>query len=112
MALKTDYKNDIPKTEKRKYRIINNDDGTVSFEDVTEYEQIGDTFGAGDINETNKAVNGKLDNSDVVDPMMTTEPGFAADALLVKLMLDGWSLKVVDSLPEQLVPKTLYMCRS
>jgi len=60
MSLKTDYKDDIPKTTQRKYEMINNDDGTVSLKDVTEYTQVGDTFGAGDINKTNKAINDLL----------------------------------------------------
>lgn len=60
MALKEDYLDDILDTsvnEKRKYRIINNADGTISLEDVTEYSQNGDNFGAFDINITNKTVN-------------------------------------------------------
>lgn len=51
--LKTNYKNDILDTSKnvnRKYRMVDNGDGTYSFEDVTEYLQVGDTFGAGDLN--------------------------------------------------------------
>lgn len=59
MALKTDYKDDILDTsvnEKRKFNMITNSDGTVSFEDVTTYSQVGDSFGAGDINETNLAI--------------------------------------------------------
>lgn len=85
MALRTDYKDDILSSGNlRKYQMINNGDGTVSFQDVTVYQQTGDTFGAGDINNTNQAVNEKLDSDDVVDPMETTVPGFAADALAVK----------------------------
>lgn len=60
MALKEDYLDDILDTsvnEKRKYRMINNADGTISLEDVTEYSQNGDNFGAFDINITNKTVN-------------------------------------------------------
>lgn len=60
MALKEDYLDDILDTsvnEKRKYRMINNADGTISLEDVTEYSQNGDNFGASDINITNKTVN-------------------------------------------------------
>lgn len=60
MALKEDYLDDILDTsanEKRKYRMINNADGTISLEDVTEYSQNGDNFGAYDINITNKTVN-------------------------------------------------------
>ena len=54
MALKTDYKDDVLDTSvntQRKYNMIQNDDGTVSFEDVTEYLQTGDSFGAQEINE-------------------------------------------------------------
>lgn len=60
MALKEDYLDDILDTsvnEKRKYRMINNADGTISLEDVTDYSQNGDNFGASDINITNKTVN-------------------------------------------------------
>ena len=58
--LKTNYKDDVLDTsvnEKRKYNMIQNADGTVSFEDVTTYSQIGDNFGAVDINATNEKVN-------------------------------------------------------
>lgn len=65
--LKTNYVDDVLDTTKnqlRKYQQIQNDDGTVSFVDVTEYTQVGTSFGAKDINDTNAAindVNGKLD---------------------------------------------------
>ena len=58
--LKTDYKNDVldaSKNQLRKYQQIQNDDGTVSFVDVTEYSTTGTSFGAKDINDTNAAVN-------------------------------------------------------
>lgn len=60
MALKTTYVDDVLDTSKntlRKYNMIQNSDGTVSFEDVTDYKQVGDSFGSADINKTNKAVN-------------------------------------------------------
>lgn len=59
MALKTDYKEDILASgnTRRKYNMITNDDGTVSLEDVTDYTQVGDSFGAGDINVTNNMIN-------------------------------------------------------
>jgi len=57
MALKTNYKDDIFTGDYRKYRQINNSDGTISLSDVTEYSQTGDKFGASDINATNQAVN-------------------------------------------------------
>lgn len=61
--LKTTYKDDVLNESvntRRKYNMIQNDDGTVSFEDVTVYSQIGDTFGAGDINGIAKEVNLKI----------------------------------------------------
>ena len=59
LDLRTDYKDDILDSsvnEKRKYNIIDNADGTKSLEDVSEYAQRGDSFGAVDINKTNQAV--------------------------------------------------------
>lgn len=58
--LKTNYVDDVLDTSvnvKRKYNMIQNADGTVSFDDVTTYTQNGDSFGAKDINDTNAAVN-------------------------------------------------------
>ena len=59
LDLRTDYKDDILDSSvntKRKYNIIDNEDGTKSLEDVSEYAQRGDSFGAVDINKTNQAV--------------------------------------------------------
>ena len=97
--LPTNYLDDIlaqSMNGKRKYRITRAD-GTfeeVSLEDVSEYEQVGSNFGAGDINRTNQAVNEKFDSGDVVDPMLTTEPGFAADAYQTKLQFDEQNKKL------------------
>lgn len=55
--LKTDYKDDILSSAKREYEMIQNDNGTISLEDVSAYAQIGDNFGGADINATNSAVN-------------------------------------------------------
>lgn len=58
--LKTNYVDDVLDTTKnklRKYQQIQNDDGTVSFVDVTEYTQVGTSFGAKDVNDTNAAIN-------------------------------------------------------
>ena len=58
--LRTDYRDDVLDTSvntKRKFNMITNSDGTVSFEDVTEYSQVGDSYGSTDINETNGTVN-------------------------------------------------------
>ena len=58
--LKTNYvddKLDTSKNQLRKYNMITNDDGTVSFVDVTTYTTQGTSFGAKDINDTNSAIN-------------------------------------------------------
>lgn len=58
--LKEDYKDDILDytiNQNRRYRMVNHSDGTVSFEDVTQYTQIGDEFGAQEINQITGAVN-------------------------------------------------------
>lgn len=63
--LKTTYKDDVldtSKNTKRKYNMIQNSDGTVSLDDVTEYTQQGDDFGSADINATNTRVN-EIDKS-------------------------------------------------
>ena len=58
--MKTDYKNDILAESMnglRRYEMINNDDGTVSFRDVSEYTQTGDGVTAGAMNEIGEAIN-------------------------------------------------------
>lgn len=60
MGFKTDYKDDIINTtsnEKRQYEMIQNNNGTVSFNDVTVYEQVGDTLGAKELNEISEKLN-------------------------------------------------------
>lgn len=91
--LKTDYLDDIlaeSMNGKRKFRITKSDGSTedVTLEDISEYTQKGSNFGAGDINNTNQEVNLKFDSDDVVDPMLATEGGFAADALATKKQFD------------------------
>lgn len=59
-TLKTNYKDDILNTamnNKRRYTEEINPDGTKSFTDATQYSQVGDQFGASDINNTNTEVN-------------------------------------------------------
>ena len=68
--LSTDFKDDILGYNmggKRRYRMIQNSDGTVSFEDVTNYTQIGSNFGSKQVNETNLAVNNSVDKAHVID---------------------------------------------
>ena len=55
-TLRTDYQDDVF-SGKRKYTEINNGDGTISFDDVTEYAQVGDSYGAAQINEQNDTIN-------------------------------------------------------
>ena len=57
MTLRTDYKDDILPAEGRKYSLISNPDGTTSIGDVTQYAQVGDNYGAADINLLNAIVN-------------------------------------------------------
>ncbi len=61
MALRTDYKNAVF-SGKRKYHLIENEDGTVSLLDATQYSQTGDRFGAKDVNAIGTAVNGLADS--------------------------------------------------
>ena len=71
-VLPTNFKDDILASSmdgKRKYRIIDNGDGTYSFEDVTDYTQTGSDFGAGQINATNQAVNESCDKANVIDDL-------------------------------------------
>ena len=77
--LKTTYKDDVLNTsanEKRKYNMITNEDGTVSLEDATDYSQVGDSFGAADINATNEKVNELNTNlSNVLDGIKSIQFG-------------------------------------
>ena len=86
--LPTDFKDDILNTgvnQKRKYQIIYNNDGTVSFEDVTAYSQTGSDFGSSEVNATNGAINNIYDERilNLEDLDLVTEPGFFVDALAV-----------------------------
>lgn len=60
MSLRTDYVNAELNTKvnaNTKYEMTENQDGSVSFTDVSVYSVTGDTFGAGDLNATNTEVN-------------------------------------------------------
>ena len=86
MALRTDYKDDILDTSvntQRKYRMVTNDDGTVSFIDETVYTQNGDTFGAAEANQIHEAVN-MVNDSLTVDTTNLSED-FSLNGLLQKL---------------------------
>jgi hypothetical protein len=65
MALKTNFTDDIlaeSMNGKRQYNVTENSNGTKSLEDVTDYQSIGSTFSAKDMNETNAAVNQAYDD--------------------------------------------------
>lgn len=101
--LPVNFKDDILKENmngKRRFNMIQNSDGTVSFEDVTEYTQVGSTFGAAQINATNEAVNNAADASKIIDSLETikanTQSGYIAGALAVKALSSNLkSLKIV-----------------
>lgn len=75
MALKEDYK-DAMFDGQRRYRLIQNEDGTYSLPDETTYTQEGDRFGANDINATNKAVN----RMDHITTLTLTASGWTGSA--------------------------------
>lgn len=90
-TLPTNFKDDILNASmngKRRYRMTQNSDGTVSFEDVTTYDQVGSNFGAGQINATNTAVNAAADASKVIDSLdsivANTQKGYMSGALALK----------------------------
>ena len=98
--LPVDFQDDLINVsmgEKRRYRMINNSDGTVSLEDVTVYDRIGSNFGAGQINATNQAVNESFDKNKIVKELEAinalTEEGYVPDALtfrqLTNRLADG-----------------------
>ena len=78
MALKEDYK-DAVFAGLRKYKMLDNGDGTVSPVDMTEYEAAGDKFGAKDVNAITKTVNatGEIiaDDNDEFKPNQKYEIG-------------------------------------
>lgn len=67
---------------KRKYRIIDNGDGTVSLEDVSEYLQTGSAFGAGQINSTNQAVNESVDKDKILKTLEEVSASTDSDAVV------------------------------
>lgn len=99
-TLPVNFQDDIMNSSmggKRRYRVINNSDGTISLEDATTYDQVGSNFGAGQMNATNEAVNAAADAGKIIDDIDTirnvTKEGYVAGALALK--------QVDDSLTEQ-----------
>ena len=90
-VLPVDFQDDILSEDmdgRRKYQMITNADGTVSFVDVTEYTQVGSNFGQAQINATNEAVNESADKNKIIDSkadlMANTQSGMIAGASAVK----------------------------
>lgn len=91
--LRTDYVDDVLDTSKntiRKYKQIQNSDGTVSFVDVTEYLTVGTEFGAKDINDITKA------NNDLNESLTAKVDGFTQDtyAAVTGLAYDATNKKL------------------
>ncbi len=87
MSLKTDYKNYAPSESMgglRRYTMINNSDGTVSFQDSTVYEVEGDKFGADDINSITSAVNYKIFDTSLLSTQWGSEKPYTYE-----LSVDG-----------------------
>lgn len=88
IELKEDYKDDIlaESNIRRKYQMIQNEDGTVSFIDMTAYSQTGDRFSSSDVNKANSKINGVYDDRilDLEELSLVTESGYFPDALAVK----------------------------
>ena len=90
-TLPTNYQDDILNASmngKRRYNLIQNTDGTVSLEDVTDYDQVGSNFGAGQINAITTAVNESADKNRIIDSLSTIktnmQSGYMAGALAAK----------------------------
>lgn len=105
--LRTNYKDDVF-TGDRKYEMRNNIGGTVSFTDVTEYDQVGDNFGAGVVNEQNTMILKHEDENTIYQKTLTAGATtvtfendridsnscfyFYADKAHSDLMPDDWSV--------------------
>ena len=93
--LSTDFKDDIlaSANPKRKYQMIYNDDGSVSFTDVTQYDQMGSIFGAKEVNEERAAIN-NIDERRLVtldEIGLVTEEGYFVDAKAAAELNRKWS---------------------
>lgn len=88
---------------RRRYRQILNADGTVSFEDVTDYDTEGSTFGASRVNEMAQNINESADVNKIIDDLedisVVTQDGYIAGAKSVKALninLNGFRFREVD----------------
>lgn len=99
-TLKTNYKNDSY-SGKRKFKMTENSDGTVSFEDVTPYTQTGDNFGAAELNSFATAINESADKNDLMNDLadINSNQGKSkfVGALAVKALMSKLSLPFAES---------------
>lgn len=88
MALKVNYKDFIPPESGRRWRITPQDDGSAIIEDITEYQQEGDTFGANDMNSIGTEVNSHISNKSnphgVTASQVGAEPAFSKNSAFNK----------------------------
>ena len=99
-TLKTNYKNDAY-SGNRKFKMTNNSDGTVSFEDVTPYTQTGDNFGAAELNSFAEAINESADKNDLMNDLdgINSNQGVSkfVGALAIKTLMSKLSLPFAES---------------
>lgn len=79
--LPTNFKDDVLSDSMgglRRYQTIQNDDNTVSFQDVTTYTQVGDDFGADEVNEINRSINKIQSRKDFVGTQAELESAIEA----------------------------------
>lgn len=114
MSLKTDYKDyilDTMKNTTRKFNMINNPDGTVSFEDVSEYSQTGDSFGANDINNITKAIGANTKSisqqSEAIVYLTNTEFEQLTQEELIEKYNKGTKLVIITDENTNLVPTSI-----
>lgn len=101
-VLPVDFQDDIlaeSMNGRRKYQMITNSDGTVSFVDVTEYTQVGSNFGQAQVNATNEAVNESADKNKIIDDkddlVANSQAGMMAGALAVKAIREELNQKIL-----------------
>lgn len=74
--LKTNFQDDIINAlvnEDRQFEMIQNTNGTVTLKDVTAYEQIGNNYGAQEINLANSTVNQLIEHTSNIDNTKDSE---------------------------------------
>lgn len=95
-TLATTFKDDILSSDMgglRRYKKIENSDGTISLQDVTTYTQVGSDYKASNVNATTTAINAAQDSSKILttleDVLACTEEGYLVDAKVIQAMVEG-----------------------